>query len=361
MHINLNSVPGAFSPGVVMSPGTFYGRPGEAPTFINAAVGAPLTMRGGDGDASEEGSAGVHEQAQQGQGQVSPGQWYHQPQTHGAYFYAMSSPRRKTPTGMEPKGYFDPLFFPAGVNVGSSGGGGGGGGGGYSSSVGGSGALVNEIMKDGRAQNLDVEEGRRKGVGRGEEEETHISDDGDDEKDSGDDDDVDGDDDDSGDGEPAKEGEDLEAHDTDTYPSTSEGKDGDRRPTKGAGAGASFWNSSESSISRTQSLPLNVSHPHQQQQHTCRGLGGEVFTVSDEGVEDAEAIQIPTKVGLGSTPIQHQIEVNRFGEGDGGDDVGLEDVTSGFGTMKSTAHVPWKTTTISRSMAAAATTDVKEK
>ena len=361
MHINLNSVPGAFSPGVVMSPGTFYGRPGEVPTFINAAVGAPLTMRGGDGDASEEGSAGVHEQAQQGQGPVPSGQRYYHNQTHGAYFYAMSSPRRKTPTGMEPKGYFDPLFFPAGVNVGSSGGGGGGG---YSSSVGGSGALVNEIMKDGRAQNLDVEEGRRKGVGRGEEEETHISDDGDDEKDSGDDDDVDGDDDDSGEGESAEEGENLEAQDTDTCPSTSEDKDGDRRPNKGAGAGASFWNSSESSISRTQSLSLNVSHPQQQQQqqHTWRGLGGgEVFTDSDEGAKDAEAIQIPTKAGLGSTPIQHQVEVDR--ESDGGDGVELEDVTSGFGTMELTAHahVPWKTTTISRSMAAVTATDVKEK
>jgi hypothetical protein len=32
-----------------MSPGTFYGRPGEVPTFINAAVGAPLAMRGGGG------------------------------------------------------------------------------------------------------------------------------------------------------------------------------------------------------------------------------------------------------------------------------------------------------------------------
>ena len=93
MHINLNSVPGHFSLGVVMSPSTFYGRPGEAPTFINAAIGAPLTMRGGDGDASEEKSAGVHEQVQRGQGQVPPGQQYHQNQTHGAYFYAMSSPR----------------------------------------------------------------------------------------------------------------------------------------------------------------------------------------------------------------------------------------------------------------------------
>ena len=208
MHINLNSVPGAFSPGVVMSPGTFYGRPGEVPTFINAAVGAPLNMRGGGGtDTNEEGSADIQEQvkAQQGQGQI--GQWYHQNQSHGSYFYAMSSPKRRTPTGMEPKGYFDPLYFPAGANVCNDGG--------YSSNVGGSGALVNEIMKDGRAESLGVEmrkgEGRGKGRGRkGGEEEAHISDDGDDEKDSGNDADDDDDDDDSG-GQ-AEEGENQEVH-----------------------------------------------------------------------------------------------------------------------------------------------------
>ena len=213
MHINLKSIPGAFSPGVVMSPGTFYGRPGEVPTFINAAVGAPLAMRGGGGaDTSEGESAGVQEQTQQGQGQA--GQWCHQNESHGSYFYAMSSPRRRTPTGMEPKGYFDPLFFPAGVNVCDDGGGG------YSSSVGGSGALVNEIMKDGRAESLGVEigngEGRGKGMGRKGEggEETHISDDGDDEKDSGDDTDGDDDDDDDDSGEQAEVGRNQKAHDT---------------------------------------------------------------------------------------------------------------------------------------------------
>jgi hypothetical protein len=211
MHINLSSIPGAFSPGVVMSPGTFYGRPGEVPTFINAAVGAPLAMQGGGADMSEA-PAGAQEQtqAQQGQGQGQAGQWY-QNQTHGSYFYAMSSPRRRTPTGMEPKGYFDPLFFPVGVNVCD------GGGGGYSSSVGGSGALVNEIMKDGRAESLGVEMGKEEGRGKGMkrkgegEEEMHISDDGDDEKDSGDDADVDDDD----SGEQAEEEENQEAHDTD--------------------------------------------------------------------------------------------------------------------------------------------------
>ncbi|KAJ3516483.1 hypothetical protein NLJ89_g1089 [Agrocybe chaxingu] len=43
--------------------------------------------------------------------QLPPG--YHA--THGAYFYAMSSPRRGAPTGLEPKGYFDPMYFPANV------------------------------------------------------------------------------------------------------------------------------------------------------------------------------------------------------------------------------------------------------
>ena len=208
MHINLNSVPGAFSPGVVMSPGTFYGRPGEVPTFINAAVGAPLAMRSG-ADTSEEGPNGTREQSQ-------AGQWYHQNQSHGSYFYAMSSPRRRTPTGMEPKGYFDPLFFPVEANVC------GDGGGRFSSSVGGSGALVNEIMKDGRAESLGVDMGKEVGKGKrmgrkgGGEEETHISDDGDDEKDSGDDaDDDDDDDDDDDSGEQAEDEKDQEAHDTD--------------------------------------------------------------------------------------------------------------------------------------------------
>lgn len=199
-----------------MSPGTFYGRPGEAPTFINAAVGAPLTLRGGgSGEGNEERSA-AQSQPQD--------QWYHQNQTHGSYFYAMSSPRRKSPTGKEPKGYFDPLYFPAGVNVG-----------GYSPSVGRS-TLVNEIMKDGRAQSLGVEVGEEgEGGGRGEEEETHISDDGDDQKDN----DADGDDDDDDSEEDERN---QEAH----GPPASATEDGDRRRIF----------SGESSIARSQSLPV---------------------------------------------------------------------------------------------------------
>jgi hypothetical protein len=45
LRLNLNAVQGGFSPGVAMSPGTFYGRPGQVPhpnPYINAAVGAPI-------------------------------------------------------------------------------------------------------------------------------------------------------------------------------------------------------------------------------------------------------------------------------------------------------------------------------
>jgi len=103
-----------FSPGVAMSPGTFYGRPGEVlpnpNPFINAAVGAPVHVHSPTGHP-----------------------------THGAYFYAMSSPKKGPPTGTEPKGYFDPMYFPPGGG-----------------DVGGS-RLVNEIMRDS------VSEGKVKG------------------------------------------------------------------------------------------------------------------------------------------------------------------------------------------------------
>lgn len=252
MYINLTAVPGAFSPGVVMSPGTFYGRPGEAPTFINAAVGAPLTLRGG-GDASGEGPDGTaQEQRQQGQ-------WYHQDQTHGAYFYAMSSPRRKTSSGMEPKGYFDPSYFPAGMNVG-----------GYTSSMGES-ALVNEIMKDGHAESLGVEARGRKEEGRGREEETDVSGDGDDEGDSGDDDED-------------SDGKDA-AHDT--HPPSCGDKDGDRSNKGGLSGGEG-----DSSVSRAQSLPApNISREH------SRRRGVEIHSKSEGAIKNARSV-IP-----GSTPI----------------------------------------------------------
>ncbi|PPQ81935.1 hypothetical protein CVT25_013783 [Psilocybe cyanescens] len=133
LRLNLAGIPGAFSPGVVMSPGTFYGRPGEVPNpnpFINAAVGAPVHVHspGGAGVGGHAGGAGSP-----GHGAMVPmyGQG-HPHVTHGAYFYAMSSPKKGPPSGMEPKGYFDPMYFPAGgVGVG----------------VGGSG-LANEVMRD---------------------------------------------------------------------------------------------------------------------------------------------------------------------------------------------------------------------
>ena len=63
-----------FSPGVTMSPGTFWGRPGGANPYINPAVGAP-----------------VHSIPQAGQGQTQapqPGGFYAMPihQGHGEYF-----------------------------------------------------------------------------------------------------------------------------------------------------------------------------------------------------------------------------------------------------------------------------------
>lgn len=248
------------------------------PTFINAAVGAPLTLRvDGDGNTSSDGDVGVEGRegptgvAPQIQGQAQ-GQWYPPNQTHGAYFYAMSSPKRRTPTGMEPQGYFDPLYFPAGVNVGGH----------HNLSVGES-ALVNEIMKDGHAQSLGVDggPGKDEGTGGGGEEETHVSDDGDDEKDDEGDDDADGDADDSG------KGEDQDQEARDTSPPSFKDKEGDRRSTKGA----SF---AESIISRTQSLPTSNGPYH----HTwmsmdskgkgrVAGLGVQVHSDLEKMIENA--------------------------------------------------------------------------
>jgi len=97
-----------------MSPGTFYGRPGDVPgpnPHINAAVGAPVHV------VQMHSPLGmVHMQQQQQQGQPGPMPHGGHP-THGAYFYAMSSPKKGPPTGMEPQGYFDPMYFPVGAVV----------------------------------------------------------------------------------------------------------------------------------------------------------------------------------------------------------------------------------------------------
>ncbi|KAF8637834.1 hypothetical protein AX17_002464 [Amanita inopinata Kibby_2008] len=70
---------GNFSPGVAMSPGAFWGRPGNSNPFINPAVGAP-----------------VH----------AP-----HPTSPGRYFHPMSSPNRRG----EPSSYFDPEYFPSDI------------------------------------------------------------------------------------------------------------------------------------------------------------------------------------------------------------------------------------------------------
>ncbi|RDB27901.1 hypothetical protein Hypma_002218 [Hypsizygus marmoreus] len=128
---------GTFSPGVAMSPGAFWGRPGggTANPMINPAVGAPVHVAGGHGGHMSPGvPVGV------GVGMnMSPG------------YYAR-----------EPAGYFDAGYFPP-MYGGQGGGGGGGGNGG---GVGGSG-LVNEILKDKGEVGGRVESGGGAGTGTG--------------------------------------------------------------------------------------------------------------------------------------------------------------------------------------------------
>ncbi|KAF9530169.1 hypothetical protein CPB83DRAFT_187197 [Crepidotus variabilis] len=115
LKLNLAQVHGAFSPGVAMSPGTFYGRPGDVPgpnPFINAAVGAPVHV-------SQVPIHPMHSPQHVYAGAPPPHV------SHGAYFYAMSSPKSGPTTGLEPQGYFDPMYFPAAATVGYGGGNGG--------------------------------------------------------------------------------------------------------------------------------------------------------------------------------------------------------------------------------------------
>lgn len=113
LRLNLATVPGGFSPGVTMSPGTFYGRPGNVPgqnPFINAAVGAPVHPV-------------VPHPAMHSPVQAHPAYHHHHHARgydiglpHGGYFYGVSSPMRAPSSGMDPpQGYFDPKYFPAGV------------------------------------------------------------------------------------------------------------------------------------------------------------------------------------------------------------------------------------------------------
>ena len=113
LRLNLATVPGGFSPGVTMSPGTFYGRPGNVPgpnPFINAAVGAPVHPV-------------VPHPAVHSPVQTHPAYHYHHHARgcdvglpHGSYFYGVPSPMKAPSSGMDPpQGYFDPKYFPADV------------------------------------------------------------------------------------------------------------------------------------------------------------------------------------------------------------------------------------------------------
>ncbi|KAF8879646.1 hypothetical protein CPB84DRAFT_1793138 [Gymnopilus junonius] len=156
LRLNLSGIPTTFSPGVSMSPGTFYGRQRDglpmpnANPFINAAVGAPVHLHSPEGMPIPPG----HPAAMVAHGHHPPAM---QPPTpnmsHGAYFYAMSGAKKDPPSAMEPKGYFDPMYFPASVagGIGAS-------------------ALANEILQDKVAGSSSLREGVVRG-GKGKESE----------------------------------------------------------------------------------------------------------------------------------------------------------------------------------------------
>jgi len=112
LHLNLAGVHGAFSPGLAMSPGTFYGRPGDLRNpLINPAVGAPIHPQAG----------GVYSPGQlpglpPPMVGIGPGHG-HEQESLGARIHALSSPHPGPPREDEPKGYFDPQYFPAGADV----------------------------------------------------------------------------------------------------------------------------------------------------------------------------------------------------------------------------------------------------
>ena len=97
MRLNLNAVQGMFSPsGVAMSPGIFYGRPGQVPhpnPYINAAVGAPVHA--------------VATHPAQSPLQLHPSYQYVAGVPHGGYPYPIPSP------SVEPQGYFDHVYLPS--------------------------------------------------------------------------------------------------------------------------------------------------------------------------------------------------------------------------------------------------------
>ena len=115
LRLNLATAAGGFSPAMTMSPGTFYGRPGEVPgpnPYINAAVGAPVHPVSHPAMYSPP----VHPHPHHPHHPHHPSSLYRGHGTpQGVYYYAaaMASPSKAPMTGMEPQGYFDPMYFPA--------------------------------------------------------------------------------------------------------------------------------------------------------------------------------------------------------------------------------------------------------
>ncbi len=110
LRLNLATAAGGFSPAMTMSPGTFYGRPGEVPgpnPYINAAVGAPVHPVSHPAMHSPP----VHPHPPHHHPHHPSSLYHGTPQ--GVYYYsAMASPSKTPMTGMEPQGYFDPMYFP---------------------------------------------------------------------------------------------------------------------------------------------------------------------------------------------------------------------------------------------------------
>jgi len=106
LRLNLNAVPGGFSPGVAMSPGTFYPHPNP---YINAAVGAPVHPVGLQSPVHAH--PAYHQQPGYGAGV-----------THGGYPYPVPSPKQGDLSGGEPQGYFDHVYFPSALGQSSGGG-----------------------------------------------------------------------------------------------------------------------------------------------------------------------------------------------------------------------------------------------
>lgn len=109
LRFNMPTAVSGRSPAVTMSPGTFYGRPGEVPgpnPYINAAVGAPVHAVPHLAMHSPPIRSHPHHPHH------PSSLYYGHGNPQGAYFSAMASPSHAPITGMEPQGYFDPMYFP---------------------------------------------------------------------------------------------------------------------------------------------------------------------------------------------------------------------------------------------------------